>query len=55
MIPWEGDEKPEEMKGTPEFTWLFGHVRAAVPVLRVFGALWVIPEVQVPLEIMTIP
>lgn len=55
LVPREGDEKPEGMKGTPGSTWLLGHVGAAVPLLRAFGTLWVTPGVQVPLEIITIP
>lgn len=46
-------KKLKEMKGAPGSTRLFG--TAAIPGLGACGALWVIPEVQVPLEIITAP
>lgn len=43
-------EKPDYVKDIHVVVWT-----AAVPEPGVFGALWVTPEAQVPLEIITVP
>lgn len=48
VVPWEG--KPDYVKEIHVVVWT-----AAVPEPGVFGALWVSPEAQVPLEIITVP
>lgn len=47
-IPWEGDEEPQEMKGAP------GPRCVWTAAQGVWGT-WVIPEAQVPREIIAIP